>query len=80
MAELTHQIITEKLKGKFGEVILNVEEPYKFLTITVKREKILDILTQNWALHFSLTLPEYTIRTPMTSLALSIICITCLKI
>ncbi|MBX9852657.1 MAG: NADH-quinone oxidoreductase subunit C [Cytophagaceae bacterium] len=44
MAELTHPRITEKLKEKFGEVILNVEEPYNFLTITVKREKILDIL------------------------------------
>lgn len=44
MAELTHQRITEKLKEKFGDVILNVEEPYNFLTFTVKRENILEIL------------------------------------
>lgn len=32
------------MKEKFGEVILSVEEPYNFLTFTVKREHILEIL------------------------------------
>lgn len=44
MEELTQQVISERLKEKFGEAILQVEEPYSFLTITVKRENILDIL------------------------------------
>lgn len=44
MASLTHLRITEKLKEKFGDHILNVEEPYNFLTFTVKRESIINIL------------------------------------
>lgn len=44
MKELTHQRITEKLKERFGENILHTEEPYNFLTFTIKREKILEIL------------------------------------
>jgi NADH-quinone oxidoreductase subunit C len=44
MEELTHQVISDRLKEKFGEAILQVEEPYSFLTLTVKRENILDIL------------------------------------
>jgi NADH-quinone oxidoreductase subunit C len=44
MAELTFQRITEKIKERFGDAIVAVEEPYNFLTITVKRESILDIL------------------------------------
>ena len=30
------------LKEKFGEIVLNVEEPYNFLTVTVKKENIID--------------------------------------
>src|SRR6185437_14994114 len=44
MAELTKETITKKLKDKFGDIILNVEEPYNMLTFTVKRDFILDIL------------------------------------
>ncbi len=44
MAELTKETITTKLKDKFGDIILNVEEPYNLLTFTVKRDFILDIL------------------------------------
>jgi len=44
MEELTNQRIAERLKEKFGDSILNVEEPYNLLTITFQREKLLDIL------------------------------------
>lgn len=44
MTSLTHQRITDKLNERFGEIILNVEEPYNLLTITIKRENILDVL------------------------------------
>lgn len=44
MEELTKEKIIQKLKDKFGDVILDVEEPYNFLTFTVKRENILEIL------------------------------------
>jgi NADH-quinone oxidoreductase subunit C len=44
MAELTNEFITENLKGKFGEDILNTEESFNILSITVKREKILEII------------------------------------
>ena len=44
MASLTHSRIIEKLKEKFGDIVLNVEEPYNFLTITVKREHNIEVL------------------------------------
>lgn len=44
MQTLTYEQITEKLKNKFGEDILTVEEPYKMLTITVNKNKITDIV------------------------------------
>jgi NADH-quinone oxidoreductase subunit C len=44
MEELTHQRIIERVQEKFGDVILKAEEPYNFLTFSVKREHILEIL------------------------------------
>jgi NADH-quinone oxidoreductase subunit C len=36
--------ITAALKGKYEDQILHIETPYDFLTITVKPEKIVDII------------------------------------
>ncbi|WMJ74430.1 NADH-quinone oxidoreductase subunit C [Cytophagaceae bacterium ABcell3] len=44
MAELSKETIINKLKDKFGDAIISVEEPYNFLTFTVERNSILDIL------------------------------------
>lgn len=44
MQELTNESVAEKIKEKFPEEILQIEEPYKFLTITVQKDKILDII------------------------------------
>jgi NADH-quinone oxidoreductase subunit C len=44
MEELTNQRIQERFTEKFGNSILKTEEPYNMLTITVKRENILEIL------------------------------------
>jgi len=45
MEELSvNQKIAEQIKSNFGEAILNVEEPYKLLTLTVSREKAIEIL------------------------------------
>jgi NADH-quinone oxidoreductase subunit C len=44
MEELTNQRIQERFTEKFGNSILKTEEPYNMLTITVKRESILEIL------------------------------------
>jgi NADH-quinone oxidoreductase subunit C len=41
---LTHEKITEKLSMQFGGEILQTEESYQMLTITVNRDKILDIV------------------------------------
>ena len=41
---LTYEKITEKLTAKFGADILQTEEPYNMLTITVSKEKIVDIV------------------------------------
>jgi NADH-quinone oxidoreductase subunit C len=41
---LTYEKITEKLTTTFGSDILLIEEPYKMLTITVNKEKIVDIV------------------------------------
>lgn len=41
---LTHEKITEKLNTKFGADILQSEEPYNMLTLTVNRDKIVDIV------------------------------------
>jgi NADH-quinone oxidoreductase subunit C len=44
MEELTNQRIQERFAEKFGNSILKTEEPYNMLTMTVKRENILEIL------------------------------------
>lgn len=44
MQELTNQSVADKLKEQFPDEILQVEEPYNFLTITVKRDNILKII------------------------------------
>jgi len=36
--------IAESLKAHFGDDILSTETPYDFLTITVKKEKISDVV------------------------------------
>jgi NADH-quinone oxidoreductase subunit C len=41
---LTHEKITEKLTEKFGSDILLVEEPFKMLTVTVNRDRIVEIV------------------------------------
>ncbi len=41
---IAHQTIIEDLTAKFGADILKVEEPYNFLTITTKREIIVQIM------------------------------------
>jgi NADH-quinone oxidoreductase subunit C len=44
MAGITADQISETLKEKFGDKILNIESPYDFLTITIKKESIIDVL------------------------------------
>lgn len=45
MEELSvNKSIEEKIKAKFGESVLNSEEPYGMLTLTVKREQITGLL------------------------------------
>jgi NADH-quinone oxidoreductase subunit C len=44
MAELTNELVAQKLKAAFGDAILQVEEPYALVTLTVNRNKIIDIL------------------------------------
>jgi NADH-quinone oxidoreductase subunit C len=44
MNMIANQTIIDDLTKQFGEAILHTEEPYNFLTITTKREKIIDIL------------------------------------
>jgi NADH-quinone oxidoreductase subunit C len=44
MAELTKELIISKLQDKFSDAIVSIEEPYNFLTFTIKRESLLDIL------------------------------------
>jgi len=41
---LTYDKITEKLATKFGSDILNTEEPYKMLTITINKDKLVEIV------------------------------------
>jgi len=43
MSELTQERILEKLTEKFGDKILQHENPYNFLTITVDRSIVLDL-------------------------------------
>jgi NADH-quinone oxidoreductase subunit C len=44
MEATINQKTGEQLKAKFGENILQIEEPYNLLTVTIKRESLLDIL------------------------------------
>ena len=44
MDQLSKETIIEKLQSGFGDNILYIEEPYNFLTITIKRESLLEIL------------------------------------
>jgi len=41
---LTQERILEKLSEKFGSDILSTETPYNFLTLTVNKDKIIDIV------------------------------------
>ncbi len=41
---LTYEKITEKLSSKFGTDLYLIEEPYKMLTVTVNRDKIVEIV------------------------------------
>jgi NADH-quinone oxidoreductase subunit C len=41
---LTHELISEKVKSKFGEGVISVEEPYGFLSITVKKEILAELM------------------------------------
>lgn len=36
--------IAESLKAKFGDAILSTETPYDFLTVTIRKEIILDVI------------------------------------
>jgi len=39
-----HDKIISILKGKYADEILLIEEPYNFLTVTLKKEKIIEII------------------------------------
>lgn len=42
---LNNELIIEKLRSQFGDQILSVEEPYGMLTVTVKNDVNLKVLT-----------------------------------
>lgn len=44
MTQETQLSIAETLKAKFGDDILNIETPYDFLTIHIRKEKIIEII------------------------------------
>lgn len=44
MSELTNEFIVKKLQDKFGEHVVSAEESYRMLSVTVKREKVLEIM------------------------------------
>lgn len=44
MAEVTNQLILEKLQAKFAEAIFDVSEPHEFLTISTTKENILNVI------------------------------------
>ncbi len=44
MKQETQLSIAEALKAKFGDDILNIETPYDFLTIHIRKEKIIEII------------------------------------
>ncbi|MDJ1468247.1 NADH-quinone oxidoreductase subunit C [Cytophagaceae bacterium DM2B3-1] len=41
---MTHQEIIEDLTGRYGDSIFDIHEPYGLLTLTTKRENIIDLL------------------------------------
>ncbi|MDJ1505072.1 NADH-quinone oxidoreductase subunit C [Xanthocytophaga agilis] len=41
---MTHQEIIEDLTGRYGDNIFDIHEPYGLLTLTTKRENIIDLL------------------------------------
>jgi NADH-quinone oxidoreductase subunit C len=41
---MNNEYISSKLKEKFGNLILNISEPYGILTISVKKENIRDVI------------------------------------
>lgn len=44
MDSATHEKIVNIIKGKFESEILSVETPYDFLTINLKKDRIIDII------------------------------------
>ncbi len=44
MTQETQLSIAETLKAKFGDDVLNIETPYDFLTIHIRKEKIIEII------------------------------------
>lgn len=42
---IANQILIDDITAKFGAAILKTEEPYNFLTLTTKREKIVELMT-----------------------------------
>jgi NADH-quinone oxidoreductase subunit C len=41
---MTHQEIVDDLTGRYGADIFDVHEPYGLLTLTIRRERIIDLL------------------------------------
>jgi NADH-quinone oxidoreductase subunit C len=45
MEKLSVQSVEKGLKDKFGDKIRNIEHPYGFMTVTIARETILDVIS-----------------------------------
>ena len=76
MTPLTFPLIVEKLKNKFGELIFNIEEPYNFLTLTVDKNNILEIvkfLKEDPDLNFSFLTDITGVHFPLPSDELGVI-------
>jgi NADH-quinone oxidoreductase subunit C len=48
MAEVNNEYVAEKLKARFGDAIISVEEPYGCLTVTADSKINIDILQFLW--------------------------------
>ncbi|AFD08738.1 NADH-quinone oxidoreductase subunit C [Solitalea canadensis] len=44
MAEVTNQLILEKLQNKFADAIFDVSEPHDLLTVSTTKENILNVI------------------------------------
>lgn len=44
MAEVTNQVILEKLQAKFADAIFDVSEPHELLTVSTTKENILNVI------------------------------------